>query len=103
MITLIIVASIGSLITGYSLGKRRYKKEIIKLKNSKILSDKIWEEHCKAIRRHYLKALIGERKMKKIIVNERKYYVELDKIHLIYEDDKLVGWYRPDIEEVEGE
>lgn len=33
--------------------------------------------------------------MKKIIVNERKYYVEIDKIRLVYEDDKLVGWYRP--------
>lgn len=31
----------------------------------------------------------------KIIVNERKYYVVLDKIHLVYEDDKLVGWYNP--------
>lgn len=33
--------------------------------------------------------------MKKIIVNERKYYIEIDQIHLIYEDDILVGWYRP--------
>ena len=33
--------------------------------------------------------------MKKIIVNERKYYIEIDQIRLIYEDDSLVGWYRP--------
>lgn len=31
----------------------------------------------------------------KIVVNERKYYVEIDGIRLIYEDDELVGWYRP--------
>lgn len=31
----------------------------------------------------------------KIIVDERKYYIEIDCIRLIYEDDKLVGWYRP--------
>lgn len=31
----------------------------------------------------------------KIVVNERKYYVELDGIRLIYEDGELVGWYRP--------
>ena len=41
--------------------------------------------------------------MKKIIVNERKYYVELDKICLVYEDDKLVGWYNPNGEEAEVE
>ena len=41
--------------------------------------------------------------MKKIIVNERKYYIEIDQIRLIYEDDKLIGWYKPDIEEVEVE
>jgi hypothetical protein len=33
--------------------------------------------------------------MKKIEVNARKYYIEIDQIRLIYEDDKLVGWYRP--------
>lgn len=33
--------------------------------------------------------------MKKIIVDERKYYIEIDQIRLIYEDDVLVGWYRP--------
>jgi hypothetical protein len=31
-----------------------------------------------------------------IPVNERKYYIELDQIRLIYEDGKLVGWYRPE-------
>ena len=34
-----------------------------------------------------------------IIVNGRKYYIELDKIRLIYEDDELVGWYRPEVED----
>ncbi len=33
--------------------------------------------------------------MNKIIVNDRKYYIEIDQIRLIYEDDVLVGWYRP--------
>ena len=33
--------------------------------------------------------------MKKIVVNDRKYYIEIDQIRLIYEDDILVGWYRP--------
>lgn len=35
---------------------------------------------------------------KKIMVNVRKYYVEIDKIRLIFEDGELVGWYRPDID-----
>ena len=30
-----------------------------------------------------------------IYVSERKYYIEIDQIRLIYEDGKLVGWYRP--------
>lgn len=34
-----------------------------------------------------------------IFVSDRKYYYELDGIRLVIEDDKLVGWYRPDIEE----
>lgn len=38
-------------------------------------------------------------KNNKIIVDERKYYIELDKIRLIYEDDELVGWYRPEVED----
>ena len=33
--------------------------------------------------------------MKKIIVDERKYYIEIDQIRLIYEYDIIVGWYRP--------
>lgn len=33
------------------------------------------------------------------IVSDRKFYVDVDNIRLVYEDDKLVGWYRPDIEE----
>ena len=33
--------------------------------------------------------------MKKIIVNEDKYYIEIDQIRLVYEDGELVGWYRP--------
>lgn len=32
---------------------------------------------------------------KKITVNECKYYIEIDQIRLIYEDDELIGWYRP--------
>ena len=34
-----------------------------------------------------------------IFVSDRKFYYELDGIRLVYEDDKLVGWYRPDLEE----
>lgn len=41
----------------------------------------------------------GEAMGKKIIVNDRKYYIHipfsLDGINLIYEDGVLVGWYRP--------
>lgn len=33
--------------------------------------------------------------MTKIKVDDRKYYVEFDCIRLVYEDDQLVGWYRP--------
>lgn len=33
--------------------------------------------------------------MTKIIVDDCKYYIELDQIRLVYEDDELVGWYRP--------
>ena len=33
--------------------------------------------------------------IKKIEVNDRKYYVEFDKIRLIFEDGTLVGWYSP--------
>lgn len=31
-----------------------------------------------------------------IPVSERKYYIEIDKIRLIYEDGELVGWYNPE-------
>lgn len=34
-------------------------------------------------------------KTKKIVVSENKYYLEFDGIRLIYEEDLLVGWYRP--------
>lgn len=30
-----------------------------------------------------------------IPVNERKYYIEIDGIRLIYEEGELVGWYSP--------
>ena len=33
--------------------------------------------------------------MTKIKIDDRKYYIELDQIRLVYEDDQLVGWYRP--------
>lgn len=33
--------------------------------------------------------------IKKTIVNEHKYYVEIDQIRLVYEDGELIGWYRP--------
>lgn len=31
----------------------------------------------------------------RIDVNESKFYIEIDQIRLIYENDVLVGWYRP--------
>ena len=31
----------------------------------------------------------------RIDVDERKYYIDIDQIRLIYEDGELVGWYRP--------
>ena len=34
-------------------------------------------------------------KIKKIVVSGSKYYLEFDCIRLIYEDEKLIGWYRP--------
>lgn len=30
-----------------------------------------------------------------IVVSDRKYYIEIDQIRLVYEDGILVGWYRP--------
>lgn len=35
-----------------------------------------------------------------IIVNENKYYYEFDGIRLIIEDEELVGWYDPELDEV---
>lgn len=37
----------------------------------------------------------GERMTKRIDVNDRKYYLEIDKIGLVYEEGELVGWYSP--------
>ena len=34
-------------------------------------------------------------KTKKIVVSDSKYYIEFDKIRLVYEDEELVGWYIP--------
>ena len=34
-------------------------------------------------------------KMKKIVISESKYYLEFDGIRLIYEEEKLIGWYVP--------
>lgn len=70
-------------------------------------SNDAWKIHLAAIddrwRNAYEKAKSNEEiNMKKIIVNERKYYVELDRIHLIYEDGELVGWYNPNGNEVEA-
>ena len=39
--------------------------------------------------------------MGKIIwVNEHKFYYEFDEIRLIYEDNKLVGWYEPGLDRI---
>lgn len=86
-------------------------KEIIELKKQHRESEAAWQRHCKALREQYQTAIFAERnknrkelkELKKIVVDDRKYYVELDKIHLVYEDDKLVGWYNPSAEEVEVE
>lgn len=37
---------------------------------------------------------------KMIIVSETKKYYEFDDIRLIFEFDKFIGWYRPDLPEV---
>lgn len=36
----------------------------------------------------------------RIDVSENKYYIEFDGIRLVYEDDKLVGWYEPNLDRV---
>ena len=33
---------------------------------------------------------------KKIEVSDRKFYVEIDKLRLVYEDNELVGYYNPE-------
>jgi hypothetical protein len=37
-------------------------------------------------------------KAKNLVPSEdpRKFYYKLDGIHLVFEDDKLIGWYCPD-------
>ena len=42
-------------------------------------------------------------KTNKIQVTDRKYYEEFDGIRLIYEDGELVGWYRPNTIDADGE
>lgn len=37
---------------------------------------------------------------KKIIVSESKFYYEIDGIRLIFENDKLIGWYNPKLDKV---
>ena len=34
-------------------------------------------------------------KIEKIVVSDSKYYLEFDSIRLIYEYEKLIGWYMP--------
>lgn len=119
MIALLIIAMIGSGIIGFFFGSQHEMRKcalfVKHLKDEQREKEEAWGEHCKALRERYINDVTElrnklevqkhrkETNMKKIIVNERKYYVELDKIHLIYEDDKLVGWYRPNTEEVEVE
>ena len=31
-----------------------------------------------------------------IIVNDRKFYIEIDRLRLVYEDGELVGYYNPE-------
>lgn len=33
--------------------------------------------------------------MKKIFVSDTKYYLDFGEIRLVYEEDCIVGWYRP--------
>ena len=35
-----------------------------------------------------------------IFVNGHKFYYEFDGIRLIYEDNRLTGWYNPELDEV---
>lgn len=34
-------------------------------------------------------------RIEKITVSDSKYYLEFDGIRLIFEDERLIGWYRP--------
>jgi hypothetical protein len=106
-----LIFAIVGIVLAFNLGmiytEKEYKKILIEFKELQ-KRDVAWVRHCKALREIYQDALNEERQKhrngtKKIIVNERKYYVELDKIHLIYEDDKLVGWYNPNADDVDGE
>ncbi|MBQ4317075.1 MAG: hypothetical protein IJC20_02385 [Clostridia bacterium] len=78
-------------ICGYALSDKRNKAKTKNLLDEK---DRTWLRHCSAVNDHWNK-VIKEISMRKIVVNDRKYYVELDRIRLIYEDDELVGWYNP--------
>ena len=110
MIALLIIAMIGSGIIGFFFGSKHEMRKcalfVKHLKDEQREKIAAWDEHCKALRKRYItdvtelqnKLNRKETNMKKIIVNERKYYIELDQIRLIYEDDKLVGWYRPNTE-----
>lgn len=35
-----------------------------------------------------------------IYVSENKFYIEIDGIRLIYEDNKLTGWYEPSLDRI---
>lgn len=35
-----------------------------------------------------------------IYVSENKFYIEIDNIRLIYEDNKLAGWYEPNLDRI---
>lgn len=37
---------------------------------------------------------------KRIDVSENKYYIEINGIRIIYENDSLLGWYNPELDEV---
>ena len=43
-------------------------------------------------------AKIETANLKNIVLtdDDRKFYYNLDGIHLVFEDDRLVGWYCPD-------
>lgn len=96
IIILAFVCAVGY-VGGYALADLRNKAKTKELLEEK---DQAWKTHCAAVNDRWNK-VFKEINMKKSIVNERKYYVELDRIRLIYEDDELVGWYNPNGEEVD--